>query len=392
MKSRLRQFLSWLRLVFPPLEVVLTAAAMLMLMNGLCLWVLFEFGAAPPPEAIRIRDACGLVTCLIIGFSRVTRFHPIFRPDYAAWLRLTPWHVGKPLPGGPVHLVPQDALTLVLIWIAMPEFAMNISLLPLLFLVGYLIASIIALYIAGVWPIAYLLAYGMGLVALTAHTPQNGLIVSLLLYVFALLGIHMAWGCGWVPIELNNIDHIFKRAGLYSGSTPEEQDSDLAWPYDQLAPRLPRYSISYRNGVLLSLLFGWWVYVVISLVKLPVDRRGVAMFVMTLVMALPALRALRYINGHRSPLNLPARIVCRLGFIPRYDVIFAAPILGVLIACLGQRAVVQNIAPPEIVAPLTVSLVFLVVLTMGPSFARWHLTGGHRLSTNAFKGDRFEKI
>ena len=393
MKPHVRQFVSWLRLVFPPAGVALGAAATLLFLDAQCWWLMWQFGAQPPLEMLRIRDVMGLLTCFLIGATRITRFHPIFRPDYDAWLRTMPWHVGKPLPGGPVHLVLQDAFLLLLIWILMPQFTLSISYVPLCFLVGYLAAVALALYVAGVSSISYLLAFGLGLIVHVVRDPSAALAIAVLLYIPALWGLRAAWGNLWIATDLNSLEGFFKRIGkTITANAREEDEIEIAWPFDELAPRLPQYSISYRNGVLVSLLLGWWVYVLVSMWKNPVEQRTAALFATGPMMGAVVVRVIRYVNGHRPPLSLVARFVRNLGIIPRYDVIFVAPILALVIALAGQQAVLAQIVPPAVTMGGTTALVFIIVLTMGPSLARWHFTGGHRRSTGLRNAERFEKI
>ena len=68
--------------------------------------------AGRPAARLPIRPGrcCLIAGAVLLGFYRVIAFHPYFRADYLRWLKSTPWTVRKPLPVGPVELVPEDGL------------------------------------------------------------------------------------------------------------------------------------------------------------------------------------------------------------------------------------------------------------------------------------------
>ena len=68
-------------------------------------------GQPADPHGVPARAAqCLIAGTILLARHRVVAFHPYYRGDYLRWLKSTPWTVRKPLPVGPVELVPQDAL------------------------------------------------------------------------------------------------------------------------------------------------------------------------------------------------------------------------------------------------------------------------------------------
>ena len=102
----MRRIVARFRLVVPPIS----AAAGVIFAFGLFSIPQVIFGHKPAqvgdPPARRFL----ILAAIALGIYRAAAFHPYFRPNYLRWLKMTPWNVRKPLPMGPVELVPEDAL------------------------------------------------------------------------------------------------------------------------------------------------------------------------------------------------------------------------------------------------------------------------------------------
>ena len=75
------------------------------------------------PRLGGLLDRVAAVPCW--AFIARSRFTPTFYGDYLRWLKGTPWTVRKPLPLGPVELVPEDCLAICLLALlgkSLPDF------------------------------------------------------------------------------------------------------------------------------------------------------------------------------------------------------------------------------------------------------------------------------
>ena len=100
-------------------------------------------------------------------------FHPIYRGEYRTWLANTPWTAEKPLPLGPVHLLPQDLAVLAIFVLLLHTIGEPPLLLIFGFLFAYQLAMAVTLLVTGDrWP-AYGLLFGLAL-ALTLARAEFG--------------------------------------------------------------------------------------------------------------------------------------------------------------------------------------------------------------------------
>ena len=306
MTPYIRQLASWLRLVFPPAGYVASLIAALVFYDLVLWWVFYRVGLPVPTDVLRQRDVVALVACVVLGVFRGTAFHPLFRTEYRKWLRTTPWRVGKRLPAGPVHLVVQDIVPLLIIWTLAPDLSLSPLRLPCWFLSGYLAALAIAFLFAGETWGAYVLAFGLGLALRLQWNVAALSAVLVALYAPALAALRLSLGrFPWddsVWIDAKTPQWWRYRA---SGEVEKRDDAglDLAWPFDRLGPRLPQFTMPYIHGVLLGLLCGWWVYAALSLIPQPKDRELIAFAAVWLTPTAAAVRLLVYVAHYRPPLS-----------------------------------------------------------------------------------------
>ena len=86
-----------------------------------------------------------------------------------------------------------------------------------------------------------------------------------------------------------------------------------------------------------------------------------------------------YIWNYRPPISLWGRIWTGRWIIPGYDQMLAAPVCALIVGVLLPFLLDYWGAPPEYFFPLSLTVVLLIVLEMGPSLNRWQLTGNHRI-------------
>jgi hypothetical protein len=392
MNLQVTRLASWLRLVFPPAYIILGVVVPLLPLDWIYWQFRIRFNQPVPVEITRPRDCIVLAACVLLGVIRVLRFHPFFLRDYCQWLRTTPWQAGKPLPGGPIHLVLQDILPVLLVRLLAPEFTFNILYLPLAYLAGYLVPLALVLRATGVWQAGYLVAFGLGLAVHEILDPPVTLTVAVGCYLIAVSGTRTAWHRDWEPADVRSPFSALLGIRRQEPDMADGSNVEIAWPLDVLAPRLPSISVRRHDAVLLALLAGWWVYVLISIIPGRIDQMNTAVFAISVAILAAPMRLAVYIYRYRSPISLWGRIVRQWGIIPRYDVVFVAPLLAIAIGVVGQGALWTAPLPPAAVAATTIAAVLLVALNAGPSLARWSLTGGHRLRTGFLDPQRFARI
>ena len=122
----------WLRVTWPPGWALALAALLWAGFDGGSL--LLERGLGIPYYTMdSVKEVIlGVASLLAAGCAtfRVAAFHPAFRPGYRQWLCDTPWTSRKPLPLGPIHLVPQDVLLIAIsVGLAWPWLEMQAAAL-----------------------------------------------------------------------------------------------------------------------------------------------------------------------------------------------------------------------------------------------------------------------
>ncbi|MBI3466788.1 MAG: hypothetical protein HY000_27565 [Planctomycetes bacterium] len=370
----------WLRLTLPPAWLI---AAFFVLygiaeFGGLVVSLLTGTRPVPSGRPLSLGGIVILYGALVLGFYRGVYFHPLFQPMYREWLEQTPWTSRHPLPLGPVHLVLQDLLVgVVLALLTLRHPKLQFYWAPLLFVGSYIMPVAWTFRPTGQFPFDYAIWFGLPLAVRMAMTPWAAAAVLLVLYLVTLWGFRSAladfpWS---LPEEFRA---LFDQEKLRE----RQRQRMLGWPFNRLQPGVKTNWLSRREGVLVSLLLGWFVYVLFAL--LPQDIRTEAELRVWLALSsagiagsLVLARLLTYCWGYVPPISLWGRIRTLRWIIPGYDRVLVAPICAALVAAVGVEAC--NLFDPVWVAPLTVTVCSLIALTMGPSLERWRMTGAHRI-------------
>ncbi len=319
------------------------------------------------------------IAAIVYGLHRGLGFHPVFNPEYCKWLAMSPWTNRKPLPAGPAHLVPQDLVVLAILGgLAYQHYPrLHPAHVAASSLIAYelmLAASFTRL--AMPW-FAYAVPFGLGLVALTWDLPAVSLAVAGALYVIALAGLVRSLD------KFANWNLAAFEETQFTPLSPQQavdrmRLSVLGWPFDCIRPRDVARSISYRDGTMVSLLIGWWLFV--SIQRFPLLQRPETWHFGFACAMFPALARLQtYCLGYASPISLWGRIVTLRWIIPGHDQVYLAPLAILALAGGGEVLVLEFPALLPLSVPATVTAIFLCALNLGPSLARWRLTGSHRL-------------
>ncbi|HVX13416.1 MAG TPA: hypothetical protein VHC22_19690 [Pirellulales bacterium] len=381
----IRRVVQWLRVAALPPRVWLLLLPVLAI--EVCYWCTVWQGAAFPIDhfLLQRRDWLLIAAAILLGMSRVQAFHPLYQHGYRNWLRVTPWTSGVPLPVGPIHLVLQDAVLLLLGFLLWHHPQVSQFYLPLGFMFGYLALLCASFASTGMTGFAYLLAFGLGEVIRQWYDPATALAIAVWLYLAGWIGLRrmlakFPWGLStyWTAPSLQSINEANLR-------------QMLGWPLDQLQRSLGK--LSYVHGCLLSLLMGWWAYSLISLVPNPMDAANFMRLALgfSTIPAL-AMRTFPYWMDYRPPISFWGRLLTLRWIIPRYDHFLIAPILISIAATTLPYLLVGWQVPDLAALALTVSVVLGLAANMPPSLENWRLTGFHRIVPGSMNKQEFEKI
>ncbi len=390
----IRPIIRWFRLVMPPRWVVVLVLFTLLSIEGLHLWAWYWIGVSGGITELRDNTAVGLM--VLYGAFRVVAFHPIWRRTYREWLALIPWDSRKPLLLGPIHLVTQDLAVLMLVMLALYGTEIGRMYVAFAFLLSYLIVLSASFWATGPWWMGYLVVFGLGLAVRFTQSPLLASAVLVAMYFVAWKGLRMA--LARFPWPLGELFEAVER----SVSVTARQRRDpfkatkrgLGWPYDQLrAYRQTSFRIPRRDTLLVPLLAGWCVYAVVA--AQPDPREGSQMsFVLflTVLVGCCMFRFLRYVIEHRPPISIFGRIATGRLIIPGYDRILAAPLCMLVVGAISPIALRAVGMSDAIAFPISISLVLLIAMNMGPSYERWRLTGHHRIAPQYNGNQEFVRL
>jgi hypothetical protein len=374
----IRTTVRWLQLVQPPAFIVGYC------LLGFCLleipFLVSWLRGAPLVELSYVRDRYLMTLAIAWGMHRLAAFHPVYDRSYRTWLESTPWTAKKPLPLGPVQLVLQDVILLAGLMGLMHHTQLDRLAIPFAFLSSYLVLAAWSCWVTGAWWATYSVAFGLGLAFHLREQSASVAAVLLTTYLVVYLGLRKAlrdfpWQISqrlelsltFSPTEGRNRREAFKKR-------------QLGWPCDALSPTPVLDGISDRDGVLVSLAGGWWVYVLCA------DLQNRMLLSITSLVWLGTSggcffsRLIAYCRQHWSPISLWGRLWTLRWIIPGYDKVLLAPLMlivvnvftGITIARFGQASIPYAL-------PISETMLLLVALCSRPTLRQWHLTGRHRL-------------
>jgi hypothetical protein len=333
----------------------------------------------PIGSRLAVRPAAALLflSSAAYGIARVTGFHPVFQKDYRIWLESTPWQNRKPLPFGPVELVPEDALVLVPLSLRsciLPQ-PRAMSLLAA-FLLCNLSALVVSFWLTRTRVVGYLSAFGLGLAVRLWHQPPQCVAMAALVYLVAYEGLVQALDrFPWAPRRISS------RVNTEVSTLVSPPREPCGWPHDRMLGEIVGAAgLSRIDAVLGCALGGWWLYVMASFIEDERNRTGfllVASLILGYLFSL--LRLVLYVQGYQSPLSIWGRIRTLRLIIPGYDQVFAAPLLSLIAgpAALGLLYACRR--PMDACIPIGTRVSAAVALVVPPRLRQWRLTGEHRI-------------
>ncbi len=376
------------RMIAPPGWLVLVFLFLFALLEGTILYFERRAGGA---LNLPFRPGQLLLTLAsaFLGLYRVVAFHPTMRGDYFEWLKLTPWTVQKPLPLGPIELVPEDSLAMggILLLSFSQPMPNSINLVNT-FLLIHLIALTVSLIGKSVPGFVYGGFLLLGAVPQLRTVPWVGLAVLVGTYLF----VHEGLWRVLVRFPGNNV-----------GSASESREAInrkaigpvCGWPFNRLhvdprraeSPRrlqndlrgvIPSKSI---DAALACLLGGWWSWSLFSLFDERDQRMKAIAFAVILIICLaPLVRIMMYVNGYAPPISFWGRFRTFRWIIPGYDQVFVGPICSVLGAALVLSFLGAPWMPADLCLVLAAGVSVFLALIVPPSLKHWYLTGHHRLA------------
>jgi hypothetical protein len=385
----IRRLLGRLAMLYRPWWLLPAMVVGYLMVEAPYAWLIWYKGVpvAQASEVARTRDLAMILVAFCYGCDRVLGYHPLYWTEYGRWLARTPWRSPQRLPLGPLHLGLRDVAFVSVAMLLMHDPHVSVADIPFCFLIGYLAALCWSYWFTDTMAPAYVIAFGMGLAARVGREPWIALGVLAALYPVALLATRQSLnGFPWAKANLLVLEgskRVRHQTAIPIESSPQYF---LGWPFGVIQPSGEISGIRHSDGVLISLLVGWWAYCLSSLDLNPEDGlKGLMLFAPIVTFGAAAGRLVIYCRNYRAPINFFGRLLTFRWIIPGYDKVFLAP-LGAIIAFpmtiwLGGRvrALLPFAIDPRIVVSAAIAVTFLVALNVGPSLRSWRLTGNHRI-------------
>ncbi len=386
----IQKLIHWMRVVLPRFETALIIACLFTFLEFLPLFLYWQKSKLDYGNVGVSHLGIYAVLALCYGGYRAVVFHPSVNTDYDRWLASTPWTVRHPLPAGPIQIVPQDFVVLLIIWGLNHEFSIRSLYIPVAFLTGYQLVLAFIHWSRDEWILAYAVGFGLGAQCFFFRRPELQLLIAVACYPLTWLALRRTLLC--YPWKSSKKMEAMK---LWLTFKPTEQS--LGWPIDALAPKPPLPWISRHDGICLACLIGWWHLAILW----GVDRELRIVILMVTwfpLFMVPFIRVAAYMVGYRSPIDVLGRICTGRLIIPRYDCIWIACLMAWLLSMplfsLAMMAGILTSGPfggipvephwfeawKVNLGPLATTITFLTTFLMGPGLENWRLTGQHRIS------------
>lgn len=319
-------------------------------------------------SSVHLVVAC--VVAFAYGAYRVTEFHPILNKPYGRWLATTPWKFPAPLPFGPIHLVWQDAVVLLILLslgLLPPWWNLPVAFgIPLAFLAGYCLALGTALYKLESYRAVGLYAVLAGLALLAASYPPMLGLVAIALLAVSYLAIGALREFPYTEVRRKELglacSELLPAREVYWTIAPLADDSHL----ELLNP--------LRTSII-SFIAGWLTF---GAATLPIEDSTLeGLWLMYAGVCLIAIggRYFCFISHRYPPISIAGRIATGKYVIPGYDRMFIAPLVATVAAFLLPALLLYlGVWPPLAIAVSTTITVWLA-LALPPSFKEWYYTG-----------------
>ncbi len=423
----------WMRVVLPPSMYIEIFLIVYVIVITIGYWALGRLAFASEirdhdlrGSPLLTRDLTVIFAIIAYGAFRAISFQPAYRDEYLRFLKLTAWIPEKPLPLGPVHLVWQDLVVCALLTsMILHHPVLDPSRIFLSGMIVYLLSLSRVFIQCRLWKHFYATLFGVGLTVVFWSTPLLSMGILIAVYFIAYRGIQPSLVTmhvtdvdafsAWTPLGINTANRK---------STLKRLERLAGWPFDVLSPHKPSIrlmnqdivGIPAHHGILVSLLAGWWTFAIAvpicdQLVMSKYSTADEQVFARTsqwpyaittviseltnsesarvghsaffgffalgsyAIFALAMTRLSLYFKGHHPPISIWGRLVTGRWIIPAYDAIFVAPLCILLVAVVLCPILIFTIGiSPLFAVPVTVILMGLCAMNLGPTRVHWLLT------------------
>lgn len=382
----------WLRVTLPYWEIPAALLLIVHVISGIVQW----FDGGSPLQRLSGTEPMAVVLtglAIVYGQMRVASFHPVWRTDYFDWLRHSPWCPDRPLPGGPVMLVPQDGVIVGVMTFSGWWFGSLSNevwkFIPAAFLVSWLFDMVITLRLCGLWGYTYAILTGLGVAIWCFPHPELTSAALTLTTVLTGFGLRKSWRTFPWPIErmqrsLKRLKAAMKGQTVFDGELLEPDA--LGWPFQLLNPNQDRaHLVPFPDALLGSLTGGWLLYAVASHWDLH-QAHLISYVAACAVVGKPLLiwRLVEYFQGVASPVTFWGRLWTLRWLIWRFDCAFLAPLMSVGMALGGMGLLLRlpqlvPAVPTDLVAAVWFAGLLQVLLIRTPHYRQWRLTAPLRL-------------
>jgi hypothetical protein len=377
--------------VLPPRVYWASAFAAIVVSYLLCFAVEAAIRAAgEQPEDVFAFHHIVVLGCLAgYGFWRGF-FHPAANPAYAAWLTTTPWTPEKPLPAGPVLLVWQDAVIVVILSCAaaltVQRWSTAILWLPLVFLGAYVLTLVMSNLQVGERRSLVVVAAAWLTLPLAIGRPgsEGSPLATPTLAAWGLAAVAYGGTVWGVRRAMRSFPWDDSDAGIATtilgvgAAPPLIVPPRIHWDaVDRLSP------LGTSTVLTIAGLGGWLCFTTtecyVRLSPRPPDAPSASQVALVAAVVLSAARVARYVVGHVPPLSVIGRLKTARLINMGYDKVFLAPALAVLTAVVMPRTLELVGVPTPLIAAATAVVMLGCAFGIGPSLREWHLTGQFRM-------------
>jgi len=167
----------------------------------------------------------------------------------------------------------------------------------------------------------------------------------------------------------------------------------FGWLYQMLKIYNPEIKINLTMAIGIAALATWWIHGVLWLIGEPDNVEAVQIVVFFGIPILILTRVLVYLNpGYRAPMSFWGRLFTLRWIIPRYHIVYAAPVCMVaalvLMLMFGHLLGLSYIHRCE----LLVFVELFMAMSLPPRRVDWWLTGAHRMVEKPKRMQKQSKI
>jgi hypothetical protein len=354
-----------------PNAYLILITAVLYLLTYIFDYFAAKTGSPPAEETAAIRFFLLSVFALFHGWLRLYCFHPLTNTKYKEFLCVSPWSIDKGLPGGSFLLNLSDFLVLGFVMLLTFTNFPHLILTPAIcFFCTYLLLFWLIFWLHRQKAAVILIPLLAPFTLFPYRHPALVLFVLIVLYVICVWESYryfkkFPWNTEYWesdPIKAIRYKTIIQRV--------------IGWP--QLIINAYRYQKSFTipSAFLTSFIISWWFFALLWTSDL-IAMKAI-LFEISWLAAFMRLSA--YINPYRPPISLFGRFSAGRIIIPRYDIIFVAPVCILLIGLLAPYFLCWFGIDEIWCLEITIFLIFFIAFAMPPKLQKFNLTGHHRIA------------